>query len=154
MESEVTSVYDDAIAWIRERPLISIGGTLALGLLVGFLIRGRRNRGKELTELQSRLVRHYLEAMEDRIERAIGEGLSRREAIQEALEDGVPLIIYQGDGERTEKDSGGGGSTLSFMLKTMFGFVLREVAEEFVHNLVVGATSAQEKTEDQSKAQQ
>lgn len=81
-------------------PLISMGGSLAAGLLVGWLLGGLgRRRQPRLSKAHQALVSAYLEALIAEARQALRRGRDPEQAIRKALQARVPVIIVQDQGD-------------------------------------------------------
>jgi ElaB/YqjD/DUF883 family membrane-anchored ribosome-binding protein len=92
LQDEVSSTGASLQKWIVRNPLKSVGGMLAAGLAVGLLFGGSRRtrRRKEHAEL----IDTYLEALRDEVEEHVDEGREPGPALDKALRDRVPLVVY------------------------------------------------------------
>lgn len=88
-------------------PLVSVGGSLVAGLLVGWVLGGlgrrRRLRLSNLSKTHRALVSAYLEALVAEARKAVRRGRNPEQAIRKALEERVPLILVQENDNASEK---------------------------------------------------
>lgn len=103
IQEEVASTGVSVRDWIVQNPVKSVGGMLATGLAVGLLFGGRRSR---LRADHRELVDTYLDALRDEVETAVDEGDEPGPALEKALRDRVPLVVYSGDAGRGSDGSG------------------------------------------------
>lgn len=107
---------------VLANPLASAGGALALGALVGLVIK-RRKKPSEADRIHQRLVEQYMDAMADEIRYKVERGKETDEAVREALRDRVPLIFYAE--EPASEPVGFFRETFDFLLKTTLGFAVK-----------------------------
>lgn len=82
---------------------MSVGGMLATGLAVGLLFGGgRRARRRRHAELVDR----YLAALREEVEEAVDRGEEPGPALEKALRDRVPLVVYTANGNRRRRGGG------------------------------------------------
>lgn len=85
-------------------PLVSVGGSLVAGLLVGWVLGGvGRRRRQRLSKTHRALVSAYVEALVAEARKAMRRGRDPVQAIRKALEERVPLIIVQENDSASEK---------------------------------------------------
>ena len=123
IEEEVATTGTALRQYLRKNPLVSVGGALAAGLLVGWLLGGR---GRRLSRAHRRLVEHYVDAMRDEVRAAVADGAEVGEAVQEAFRNRTPLIVYG------EADDGGG------FLRQAFNLTLSAAVPLVVRGLLEG----------------
>lgn len=108
LQGEVSSTGDSLQKWIVENPLKSVGGMLAAGLAVGLLFGGgsssRRSNHSDLLDT-------YLNALRDEVEQAVSRGEEPGPALEEALRDRVPLVVYSPE----ERNRNGGETDRGFL---------------------------------------
>lgn len=128
IQEEISTTGPVVRDWIRDRlrehPLASVGGSLLAGLLVGWLVSGRRKR--RLTRAHRRLVENYVDAMRDEVRAAVADGAEVGEAVQEAFRNRTPLIVYG------ENDTSGG------FLRQTFDLALSAALPLFVRSMLAG----------------
>ncbi|MFB6248615.1 MAG: hypothetical protein ABEL97_08610 [Salinibacter sp.] len=103
IQDEVSSTGLSLRNWIVQNPLKSVGGMLATGLAVGLLFGGGREARRKR---HAELVDRYLAALREEVEEAVGRGDEPGPALEKALRNRVPLVVYSSDGDRQR---GGGG---------------------------------------------
>lgn len=138
IQDEVTSTGGAVREWIVENPVKSVGGMLATGLAVGLLFGGSRSR---LRKEHSELVDTYLDALREEAEAAVEEGDEPGPALEKALSDRVPLVVYsQEEGPTT----GGSGEDSSFLrqgaeiiFSTGLSLLARQVIDSVLANVNV-----------------
>lgn len=126
LEQELSTAPDAAQkaftdAMLRS-PLVVVGGALAAGLLVGLIFGGRRSRNS-LGATHQRLVNEYVDALVEDVRYAVTKGTDPDAAVRDAVQDRVPLIIYD-TGTRTET-SGFLRTFFDLALKTATGFGIK-----------------------------
>lgn len=103
IQEEVSSTGLSLRDWIAENPLKSVGGMLATGLAVGLLFGGgRRDRRRRHAELVDR----YLAALREEVEEAVDRGEEPGPALEKALRDRVPLVVYTANDNRRRRGGG------------------------------------------------
>jgi len=110
MSERMASIQDEVSAtgvsvrrWIVENPLKSVGGMLATGLAVGLLFGGGRSARRRR---HAELVDRYLKALRSEVEAAVDQGEEPGPALEKALRDRVPLVVYS---EKGRSGRGGDG---------------------------------------------
>jgi hypothetical protein len=103
MSERMASIQDEVSAtgvsvrqWIVENPLKSVGGMLATGLAVGLLFGGGRSARRRR---HAELVDRYLKALRSEVETAVDQGEEPGPALEKALRDRVPLVVYSEKGQ-------------------------------------------------------
>ncbi len=130
IQDEVSSTGLSLRDWIVENPLKSVGGMLATGLAVGLLFGGgRRDRRQRHAELVDR----YLAALRDEVETAVDQGEEPGPALEKALRDRVPLVVYTANGDRRR---GGGGGFLREAGEIIFSTGLSLFAREAIDSML------------------
>lgn len=140
LQDEVSSTGASLQKWIVRNPLKSVGGMLAAGLAVGLLFGGSRQkrRRKEHAEL----IDTYLEALRDEVEEHVDQGQEPGPALDKALRDRVPLVVYN------RRTRGGTQGTLSWgrhllqegagiLFSTGVSLLAREAMEALLSNFDV-----------------
>lgn len=107
---------------VLANPLASAAGALAVGALIGLVVR-RRRRPSETDQIHQRLVDQYMDAVADDVRYEVERGKETSEAVHEALRDRVPLIFYME--EPPSESAGFFRQTFDFMLKTTLGFAVK-----------------------------
>lgn len=93
IQDEVATTGAALREYLRRHPLTGVGGSLLAGLLIGWLLSGRRR----LNRTHRRLLRHYVDALRDEVRDAVAGGTEVGEAVQDALRHRAPLIVYSED---------------------------------------------------------
>jgi hypothetical protein len=101
LQAEVTSVGQLLHRTAEERPLVLLGGAIAAGLLAGLLFGGRRKKRDPFRSgtAQRELIDRYVDALTDHARAAVSAGSDVGEAVETALADRVPLILYRAPSE-------------------------------------------------------
>lgn len=115
---------------ILRSPLVIVGGALAAGLVVG-LVFGGRSKKKQLGATHQRLVNAYVDALVEDVRYAVTKGVDPDAAVRDAVQDRVPLIIY---------DEGGPADSRGF-LRT-FGDLVFKTATGFAIKIALDALSS------------
>lgn len=95
--------------WMVRHPWKSVGGMLAAGLAVGMLFGGSRSRRRRA---HADLIEEYIDALRQEMDEAVAAGEEPGRALEKALRDRVPLVVY---------DSDRGGSRSSGFWRRLFG---------------------------------
>lgn len=140
IQEEVSSTGVSVRDWIVRNPLKSVGGMLATGLAVGLLFGGTRSRRREEHE---KLVDTYLDALREEAEMAVEEGDEPGPALEKALRDRVPLVVYNRRRRGTNAEGGWGRKMLQegaeILFSTGLSLLAREAIEALLANLDVEA---------------
>jgi hypothetical protein len=129
IQEEVSATGGSVRQWIVENPLKSVGGMLATGVAVGLLFGGgRTSRRKRHAELVDR----YLNALRAEVETEIEDGEDPGPALEKALRDRVPLVLY------TQKESSGtrGGGFVREAGEIVFSTALSLFAREAIESVL------------------
>jgi hypothetical protein len=131
IQDEVSSTGVSVRKWIVQNPLKSVGGMLGLGLAVGLLFGGRGSRRRKE---HAALIDTYLDALRQEAEEAVDRGEEPGPALEKALRDRVPLVVYRDEaapdsGERT-------GSLLKEAGQIIFSTGLSLLAREVIDSLL------------------
>jgi len=103
IQEEVSATGGTIRQWIVENPLKSVGGMLATGVAVGLLFGGGRSTRRQR---HAELVDRYLNALRAEVETAVDDGEEPGPALETALRDRVPLVVYS-QAERSTRSGGG-----------------------------------------------
>lgn len=137
LQDEVSSTSVSVQKWIVRNPVKSVGGMLAAGLAVGLLFGGSGSRRRER---HAELIDTYLDALRDEVEEAVDRGQEPGPAVEKALRDRVPLVVYSRQ-EGRHGSSGWGGSLLregaEIIFSTGISLLAREAIETLLANLDV-----------------
>ncbi len=135
LQQEVREMGRSLREALWNHPWIGIGGSLAAGLVVGWILGGLgRRRRPRLSKAHRALVSAYLEALIAEGRRALRRGRDPEQAIRRALEERLPIVVVQENGasEKGVLRSLGGavlgvvGSALSVALSRMLADVMVE----------------------------
>ena len=97
LQEEVSTVGPSLRDAVFKHPLVSVGGALLAGLLVG-LIAGGKKRPKDAYGAKANhraLVDHYVGAIVEEARHRMADGQDADEAVRAALQERVPLIVYE-----------------------------------------------------------
>ncbi len=123
IQDEVARVPGEVRDAIKQNPLVSLGGSLAGGLLVGLLIGGIGKRKSRIPAAHQSLVAEYLDALGDDVKHAIKKGEDVGKAIKRTVGKHTPLVIVAGGDDGIVKSKNHylrAGLDMAF--KTMLGF--------------------------------
>lgn len=138
IQDEVSSTGLSIRDWIVRNPEKSVGGMLAAGLVVGLLFGGSRSKRRREHE---ELIDTYLDALREEAETAVEEGDEPGPALEKALRDRVPLVVYPRKGGQGDGQSGWGRHLLQESAEIIFStgvsLLAREVIESLLSNLDV-----------------
>jgi len=138
LRKEVSSTGGSIRDWIVRNPEKSVGGMLAAGLAVGLLFGGRQSKRRRAHD---ELVETYLDSLRNEVETAVDEGEEPGPALEKALRDRVPLVVYSGRKRRRDGQSSWGRSLLQegaeILFSTGVSLLAREVIESLLANLDV-----------------
>jgi hypothetical protein len=144
IRAEVSDTGTSIRNWMVQHPLKSVGGMLAAGLAVGWMTGGRsqwRRRKKH-----EELVDQYLDALRAEVESAVDRGEEPGPALEKALRDRVPMVVYSG--EKRGASSGGLrrilGEGLEMVVSTGLSLVARDVVESMLAETEVGDAVTEE----------
>ncbi|MDQ7041884.1 MAG: hypothetical protein Q9M35_13180 [Rhodothermus sp.] len=135
LQQEVREMGRSLREALWSHPWIGIGGSLAAGLLVGWVLGGLGHRRRpRLSKAHRALVSAYLDALIAEGRRARRGGHDPEQAIRRALEERLPVVVVQENGvsEKGVLRSLGGailgvvGSALSVALRRMLADVMQE----------------------------
>lgn len=149
IQEEVSSTGGAIQKWIVQNPVKSVGGMLATGLAVGLLFGGSRSRRRKR---HAELVDTYLDALRQEVNEAVDEGQEPGPAVEKALRDRVPLVVYDQQGKRAnERRQGLGRRVLQegaqIIFSTGLSLLAREVMESLLASLDVDALIEDELSE-------
>lgn len=131
LQEEVSTTGESVREWIVRNPVKSVGGMLAAGLAVGLIFGGSRSGRRRR---HAELIDTYLNALRDEVETAVERGEEPGPALEKALRDRVPLIIYSDENETDRK--GGFGWLLREGVSVVFTTGLGLLAQEVVESLL------------------
>jgi len=121
IQDEISTTGESVRSWLRKHPLASVGGSLAAGVLAGWLVAGIGRR--RLSRAHRQLLSQYITALREEVEDAVASGQEVGSAVQDALRTRAPLVVYEGEG-----GSSGGWirQTLGLVADTALALVVRE----------------------------
>lgn len=138
IQDEVSSTGVSIRDWMVRNPEKSVGGMLVAGLAVGLLFGGSRSGRRPEHE---ELLDTYLNALREEAETAVEAGEEPGPALEKALRDRVPLVVYSRNGERGRRNAGWGRNLLQegaeILFSTGLSLLAREVIESLLANLDV-----------------
>lgn len=130
LEDEVTGAGQSLMQALKRRPLVSLGGALLAGVAVGLLLGGSKSRRARLKSAHASLVEDYVDALGKDVRRAVASGEEAGWAVRNALQDHVPLVIYQQGAE--ENSEGMLRSTFDLVAKTALSLFVRDFIDDYV----------------------
>lgn len=143
IQEEVTSTGASLQQWIVRNPVKSVGGMLATGMAVGLLFGGR---GSHRRKQHAELIDGYLNALRNEVEETVDQGAEPGPALEKALRDRVPLVVYRG--HETQQDGTWGRNLLQesaeILFSTGLSLLAREVIESLLDNLDVDGVIEEE----------
>ena len=97
LQEEVTTVGPSIRKAVFEHPLVSVGGALLAGLVVGLIAGGKKRPKRNLGANADHraLVDYYVGAVVDEARHRVANGQDVDAAVREALHERVPLIVYE-----------------------------------------------------------
>ncbi len=97
LQEEVATVAPTIRDALLNHPLVSVGGALLAGLVVGLIFGGKKrwNDGFGAAAGHQALVDHYVDAVVEEARHRVAKGQDVDEAVHAALKDRVPLIVYE-----------------------------------------------------------
>ena len=95
LQQEVASVAPTIRDALFNHPLVSVGGALLAGLVVGLIAGGKKRRNAASGLSHRTLVDHYVDAVAEEARHRVVNGQDVDEAVYAALKDRVPLIVYE-----------------------------------------------------------
>ena len=138
IQEEVSSTGVSVRDWIVQNPLKSVGGMLAAGVAVGAFFGGTRSRRRKE---HAALIDTYLDALREEAETAVEDGEEPGPALEKALRDRVPLVVYNRHPESRGKRGGWGRNLLregvEILFSTGLSLLAREAIEAVLANLNV-----------------
>lgn len=136
LREEVATTGTSVRDWVVANPVKSVGGMLAAGLAVGMLFGGSRRKRRRA---HARLIDQYVDALSDELDDARRRGDEPGKALEKALRDRVPLVVYTG-----ENASGGSrdrgfvanllGESFEILFRTGLSLLARDVIEAVLAN--------------------
>jgi len=123
IQEEVSATGVSIRRWIVENPLKSVGGMLATGVAVGLLFGGGRSTRRKR---HAELVDRYLNALRAEVETAVEDGEEPGPALEKALRDRVPLVVYTQKGPSTSSGGGFLREAGEIVFSTALGLLARE----------------------------
>lgn len=120
---EISTTRTSLRDWVARNPWKSVGGMLAAGVTLGMLFGGD---GKKRTHHE--LLDQYIEALRAEVDEAVRGGESPGQALEKALRDRAPLVVYeQGDRGGSTADQGFFREGVRFAFRTAFREVGRNI---------------------------
>ena len=103
LQEEVASVAPTIRDALFKHPIVSVGGALMAGLVVGLIFGGKKRRNVGFDADHRALVDRYLDAVADEARHRVVNGQDVDEAVYAALKDRVPLIVYETPGVENQQ---------------------------------------------------
>jgi hypothetical protein len=146
LQEELSTSGESVRMWIVQNPVKSVGGMLAAGMAVGLLFGGNRSTRKKR---HTQLIDAYLDALRQQVEGAVDQGDEPGPAVEKALRERVPMIVYS-NGKQQAKE-GRGRRFLweagEIIFSTGLSLVVREVIESMLSSIDVEAIVEEELVE-------
>jgi hypothetical protein len=133
LQDEVSSTGVSIRDWIVRNPVKSVGGMLATGLAVGLLFGGGRSGRRRK---HAELVDTYLDALRQEVNEAVDEGQEPGPAVEKALRDRVPLVVYSRKEDGRPRRSGWAKGLLQESAEIIFSTGLSLLAREAIEALL------------------
>jgi len=156
MSERVASIQDEVSAtgvslrrWIVENPLKSTGGMLAAGLAVGLLFGGGRSARRRR---HAELVDRYLKALRAEVETAVDQGDEPGPALEKALRDRVPLVVYSEKGRSGGRGDGFFREAGDVVFSTALSLFAREAIGAVLDSFDLDAVVEDQLPDDVSEA--
>ncbi len=136
IEGEVMTTGEAIREAVVRSPWVAVGGAVAAGVVVGLMFGGRRSkRALKGRNAHHALVERYVETLVEDVRHAVSRGEDAGEAVEEALRDRTPLIVYSGREEG--KSRGLIGQFVFMALQTALGFSMKAAADFLASRLDV-----------------
>lgn len=129
IHDEITSTGSSIRSLLRKHPLASVGGSLLAGALVGWLLAGLGKR--RLSKAHRQLLNDYVEALRDEVRTAVAGGEEVGAAVQDALRNRTPLIVYSED----DRSKGWLRQTAGLVFDTALTLFIRDVLSGMLDGL-------------------
>lgn len=144
LRDEVSTTGSAVREWIVDHPMASVGGMLATGLAVGLLFGGGSKRRRRNTH--QALIDQYVDALSDEVQTAVKKGTDPEKALEKALHDRVPLVVYTAARANPSRTSGAIrsflGDVMHVLTQTAITLVAREAMETILADTDVDAILA------------
>lgn len=137
LRDEVATTGTSVRDWMKENPLKSVGGMLAAGLAVGLLFGGSKKRRRRRHQ---QLIDQYMDALTDEVEEARSRGEEPSKALDKALRDRVPLVVYTSQPDSPSKSGFLRtllGESFEIVLRTALSLAARDAIESVLSNVNV-----------------
>lgn len=137
LRDEVSTTGSSVRDWITANPIKSVGGMLAAGLAVGLLFGGSTQRRRRRHQ---KLIDAYIDALADEVDEARARGEEPSKALDKALRDRVPLVVYTSESEASEQSGVVRnliGESFEIVLRTALSLAARDVIESVLGNVNV-----------------
>lgn len=131
IQGEVGSTRTSVKEFLREHPLLSVGGALAAGLLVG-LVFGKSRR-RQLKETRRALIEGYADTLREEVEYAVAAGKDVGTAVRDALYDRMPLVVI--DQQQPKQSKGFWRRSLEVVFDAGLALLAREVIGAYLSDL-------------------
>lgn len=95
LQDEVLDIGPSIGRAIFDHPLVSVGGMLLAGVVVGLIFGGRRKPSGGVEARRRELVERYIEALARETRARVARGDDAGQAVRKALKDRAPLIVYE-----------------------------------------------------------
>lgn len=140
LEAEVSTTGRTLQSWLGKNLLLGLGGAVAAGLAIGWLLSAGKRRRRALRSAHASLVDKYVDAISEEVRRAVAAGNEADVAVRSALDDRVPLVVYRPkDGE----EHGMLREGFDLISKIAFGLVVRHLLDRVTDGLLKDGTSSE-----------
>lgn len=137
LRDEVSTTGSAVRDWIVDHPMASVGGMLATGLAVGLLFGGGSKRRRRKTH--QALIDQYVDALSDEVRTAVKKGTDPEKALEKALHDRVPLVVYTASKAKPSRSKGAIRSFMGDVVHVLTQTALTLVAREAMESIVADA---------------
>lgn len=129
LQDEVTGLYDSVVETVRRKPMVILGGTILVGIAIGFFVSSRRNKGHgKLGRAHAGLVSAYADAVAEHVETAVSKGHNTADAVRDALRGRAPVVVIQGS-EGEEPTGGFLRQSIKLAMTSALGYASRALVD-------------------------
>jgi hypothetical protein len=147
MEDRIASIRDELSTagssvqeTLRRYPWRSIAGALLAGLAVGWTVTGVQRR-RRLRRAHDDLVDHYLDAVRRQARQAVASGKDVDAALDDALRDHVPLVVYGSAASGDSTSSGWVRRTADLFVSTALRILVRDGVQNLLRRFEPGGAA-------------
>lgn len=141
LQKEASEAGSGLLKMLRENPILMVGGILAAGVLARFFTRRMGGKVKVGSgDEHKQILESYIDAIVDDARHAVATGAEAGDAIREALQDRVPLVVYSP--EKAAQKKGLFLQLIELSVTTAVGFALRSGMERMAARMeLMGQTT-------------